>query len=295
MPFTKSKLTFGQVVIGPPGSGKTTYCGKIKEFLAQKCKREVLLVNLDPSNENMPYTVDIDVISLISVHDVMEKHDLGPNGAIVYCMEYLETNLDWLFDNLKGHEDKYILFDMPGQVELYTHNESVGNICRELLKKEYNLCIVNLTDSHHCSEPHKFISTLLMSLWTMLQIGLPAVNVLSKGDELKKYASKLDFNIDFYTEVLNLDYLLDRLNADRRLIKFRKLNEAFVSIIQDASLVSFFILDWQNESTVVHLKNEIDRVNGYVYGSGEERSIQSLLSCAVGAQPSFDYSDLINK
>ena len=28
----------------------------------------------------------------------------------------------------------------------------------------------------------------------------------------------------------------------------------------------------------------IDKANGYIYGSGEERNIQRLLSCAVGAE-----------
>lgn len=28
----------------------------------------------------------------------------------------------------------------------------------------------------------------------------------------------------------------------------------------------------------------MDKANGYVYGTGEERSIQQLLSCAVGAR-----------
>lgn len=37
------------------------------------------------------------------------------------------------------------------------------------------------------------------------------------------------------------------------------------------------------------------KANGYIYGSGEERSIQALLSCAVGARTQseiFDSDDL---
>ncbi len=49
---------------------------------------------------------------------------------------------------------------------------------------------------------------------TMLQLGLPHVNVLTKLDEMKKFQDKLDFNIDFYTEVLDLNYLLEKLNED---------------------------------------------------------------------------------
>ena len=36
---------FGQLVIGPPGSGKTTYCHEMKKFL-EKIGRKVVIVNL---------------------------------------------------------------------------------------------------------------------------------------------------------------------------------------------------------------------------------------------------------
>jgi hypothetical protein len=67
-------------------------------------------------------------------------------------------------------------------------------------------------DSHYCSDPSKFISVLLTSLSTMLQIELPHVNVLSKCDLIEKFG-KLSFNLDFYTEVLDLHYLLDEFKV----------------------------------------------------------------------------------
>jgi len=52
--------------------------------------------------------------------DVMETQNLGPNGGLVYCMEYLEQNLDWLFQRLEALEGKrYVLFDFPGQVRVW--------------------------------------------------------------------------------------------------------------------------------------------------------------------------------
>ncbi len=33
---------------------------------------------------------------LVSVEDVMVEMNLGPNGGLVYAMEYLVTNIDWL-------------------------------------------------------------------------------------------------------------------------------------------------------------------------------------------------------
>lgn len=46
----------------------------------------------------------------------MQEFDLGPNGAMLYCLEYLEKNVDWLVERLETLEQKYLIFDFPGQV-----------------------------------------------------------------------------------------------------------------------------------------------------------------------------------
>lgn len=53
------------------------------------------------------------------------------------------------------------------------------------------------------------------------------------------------FNLDFYTEVMDLTYLLDHLAADPFFKKFRLLNEKLAEVIQDYSLVSFVPLNVQ--------------------------------------------------
>ena len=62
------------------------------------------------------------------------------------------------------------------------------------------LAAVHLVDAHLCSDPAKYISALLLSLSTMLHLELPHVNLLSKIDLIEQYG-KLQFNLDFYTEV----------------------------------------------------------------------------------------------
>ena len=49
------------------------------------------------------------------------------------------------------------------------------------------LAAVHLVDSHYCSDPGRFVSVLLTSLSTMLQLELPHVNVLSKVDLMQHY------------------------------------------------------------------------------------------------------------
>ena len=60
-------------------------------------------MNLDPANICIPYEPDIDVAGLIALERVMSELDLGPNGGLIYCLEYLEKNLDWLVEQLKTH------------------------------------------------------------------------------------------------------------------------------------------------------------------------------------------------
>lgn len=46
----------------------------------------------------------------------MDEYGLGPNGAMLYCMEYLEENFDWLEEKLSELEGGYFVFDVAGQV-----------------------------------------------------------------------------------------------------------------------------------------------------------------------------------
>ncbi|KAM6967448.1 GPN-loop GTPase 2 [Aplochiton taeniatus] len=279
-------LCFGQVVIGPPGSGKTTYCKGMLEFLSY-LGRKVVVVNMDPANEGLPYPCAVDISELVTLDDVMDGLKLGPNGGLLYCMEYLEANLDWLESKLKQHSDCYFLFDCPGQVELYTHQNSVKNIFSQLTKWNFRLAAVHLVDSHYCADPAKFISVLCTSLSTMLHVELPHVNILSKMDLIEQYG-KLAFNLEFYTEVMDLSYLLDHLAADPFFKKFLHLNEKLADVIQDYSLVSFVPLNVQDRESMTQVIRIVDKANGYCFGDSEERNLQAMMSAAVGADFQFN-------
>ena len=88
-------MGFGQLVIGPPGSGKTTYCNGIQHFF-QLTGRPCAVINLDPANHDPPYECAVSVEELITLEEAQREFNLGPNGAMVYCIEYVSKNLDWL-------------------------------------------------------------------------------------------------------------------------------------------------------------------------------------------------------
>ncbi|XP_009961165.1 GPN-loop GTPase 2 [Tyto alba] len=280
-----SSLAFGQVVIGPPGSGKTTYCHGMQEFMG-RIGRKVTVVNLDPANEAMPYQCAVDIAELITLPDVMENLKLGPNGGLIYCMEYLEANFDWLQEKLAAFRGHYYLFDCPGQVELYTHHDALKNVFAQLAKWNFRLAAVHLVDSHYCTDPGKFISVLCTSLSTMLHVELPHVNVLSKMDLIEQYG-KLAFNLDYYTEVLDLSYLVDHLASDPFFRNYRRLNEKLVEVIEDYSLVSFVPLNVQDKESMRQVMQAVDKANGYSFGDQEHRSLEALMSAAVGADFHF--------
>ena len=54
---------------------------------AQSLGRNIHLFNLDPAAEKFEYEPSIDIRDLITLDDVMEEMDLGPNGGLVYCFE----------------------------------------------------------------------------------------------------------------------------------------------------------------------------------------------------------------
>jgi hypothetical protein len=137
-------MPFGEIVVGSPGSGKSTYCyGKHQLFTA--LNRPISIVNLDPANDNIPYPCAIDIASLITLQDAMSEHGLGPNGGMLYCMEYLEANYDWLEDRLEElGKEAYVLFDLPGQVELSTNHNSLKRIIEKLGKSGFRVCDSNL-------------------------------------------------------------------------------------------------------------------------------------------------------
>ncbi|KAM1118809.1 hypothetical protein ACFX2I_043074 [Malus domestica] len=268
-------MVFGQVVIGPPGSGKTTYCNGMSQFL-QLIGRKVAVVNLDPANDALPYECAVNMEELIKLSDVMVEHSLGPNGGLVYCMDYLEKNIDWLEAKLKPLiKDHYILFDLPGQVELFFLHSNAKNVIMKLVKKlNLRLTAVHLVDAHLCSDPGKYVSALILSLSTMLHMELPHINVLSKIDLIESYG-KLAFNLDFFTDVEDLSYLQYKLDQDPRSAKYRKLTKELCEVIEDYSL---------DKESVGNLVKLIDKSNGYIFAGIDASAVEfSKIALTVAA------------
>lgn len=265
---------FGQVVIGPPGSGKSTYCHGMFQFMSA-IGRKCSIINLDPANENLPYPkCSFDIRDYIKLEEIMEEHALGPNGGLMYAMESLDSNaLDGLMEIWTeiGKTD-YLIFDCPGQVELFTHHNSFFKIFRMLTKKsDARLCTVSLVDSVNLISASQYISVLLLSLRAMVQLELPHVNVLSKIDKLSSYG-KLPMRLDYYTEVQDLMQLVPLVEEESPTNlgqNYVRLTELIANLVEDYNLVTFEVLAIENKRTMINLLRVIDKANGYAYGSLE--------------------------
>ena len=67
--------TFGQIVIGPPGAGKTTYCDYMAQLL-RGLGRQVAIINIDPANEGE--TLPYQGIVLSELFILSRRNFLGP-------------------------------------------------------------------------------------------------------------------------------------------------------------------------------------------------------------------------
>ena len=150
-------------------------------------------MNLDPAAEYFAYNPDVDIRELISIEDVMEDEDLrlGPNGGLVFCMEHLVENFDWLEEAMDPHDDDYFLIgmftnlrififawdslrfisDCPGQIELYTHLTVMRQLVDKLKSWDFHIGAVFLMDSQVCSRECFQIIEIFRKFYIFLVFG----------------------------------------------------------------------------------------------------------------------------
>mmetsp|Transcript_892 Transcript_892/g.1185 ORF Transcript_892/g.1185 Transcript_892/m.1185 type:complete len:385 (-) Transcript_892:337-1491(-) len=362
---SRRRPVYGQVVVGPPGSGKTTYCNGMQQYM-RLLGRNAWVVNLDPANERitqqqqeqkqqqqqaknnnngeykqeekggnddkensviLPYETLFNVCEeVVNITSVMKETGLGPNGGLIYCMEYLEAHMDEILQGIETrvaddhNYNVYLIFDLPGQVELYTHSTCVQNLLQTLVKSmDLRLAAVQLIDAHYCTDASKYLSATLLGTTTMLRLELPTVNVLSKVDLLHSYG-ELDFALDFYTDCHDLDRLVPFVDQSHKISatvddeedaidiandpeyqrarrkrqslgverKFTKLHQALAEVVDGFGLLQFSPLDISDAASVGRVLAKVDKCNGYVF-TQEAATLQSnLFQCAIQQDMEYD-------
>jgi hypothetical protein len=283
-------------------------------------------------NPQLPYETLFDAVQeAVRLSSVMEETGLGPNGGLIYCMEYLEAHADAVIDRLHNlirdqtqlsSRSPYLIFDFPGQVELYTHATCVQTLLDKLSRRlDLRLTAVQLIDAQYCTDPSKFLSAALLGTTTMLRLELPMVNVLSKVDVLYHFGEEgggLPMQLDFFTECSDLDRLLpfldnptsrteddgsfdiaddpeyQRARQKRRhskfFRKFEKLHAVMAEVVDDFGLLSFLPLCITSAESVGRVLARIDKCNGYIFTGNESSTSlpQDMFQCAIQSDSMYE-------
>lgn len=265
---------YGCLVMGPAGSGKTTFCSALITHL-QNNRRSCYYVNLDPAAETFAHEPDLDIKDLISLEDVMEELSLGPNGGLIYCFEFLLENLDFITEALDPLTEEYlIIFDMPGQIELYTHIPILPTLVKHLTKVgalDVNICAAYLLEATFVVDKAKFFAGTLSAMSAMIMLEIPHINIMSKMDLMKGHIEKRELKrfldpdatlFDDACEDMEEDYDDSRLpkNVDMVMggMSFKKLNKAVARLIDSFGMVSYLKLNLEDEESIGGILSFID-------------------------------------
>lgn len=211
-------------IVGTAGSGKTTLTHAFNEWCHRQ-RYDSIAVNLDPGVVNLPYSPEIDVREWISLNKIMKEYNLGPNGAQILSADLLALNAKVLRERLGEYRADYVLFDTPGQLELFVFR-NVGRVIVEEIGKE-NSILLFLIDPSLSTTPTNFVSQLMLSAITQFRIDIPIINILTKIDMVDKEALNMIIEWGKNSEKLKNDLLIKHPSL------YYQLSEKMINVIEE--------------------------------------------------------------
>lgn len=204
-------------LIGTAGSGKSTLCNALGRWLTDE-KADVVRVNLDPGADSLPYAADIDIREWVDLYDIMQRYNLGPNGAQIASADNIALAAGDLRDRIEELGSDYVIIDTPGQIELFAFRKSSTVLMEQL--NSHNSQMVFLMDPFLSLSPSGFISQQLLYITCRLRLPLPSMSVLSKVDmiDIEKVERMIEWSKDpesLYSAALDESFTLGgQFNVD---------------------------------------------------------------------------------
>lgn len=170
------------ICIGMAGAGKTTFVQRLNSHLSSKDQKPYV-INFDPAVLKLPYEPNIDIRDSINYKRVMEKYNLGPNGAIVTSLNLFSTKVDQVINLVekKSENLKNIVIDTPGQIECFVWSAS-GTILTEAFASAFPTVIAYVMDTPRTVAPTTFMSNMLYACSILYKTKLPMIIVFNKTD-----------------------------------------------------------------------------------------------------------------
>ena len=166
---------------GTAGSGKSTICSILAPWYTDK-GATVASVNLDPGVQELPYEPDIDIRDFVDISTVMQNYQLGPNGALIMAADLVATRINDIQESLDSINPDYVIFDTPGQIELFAYRNSGPYIVDNLQSEAKTMLF--LFDSTLVATPSNFVSIALLGASIRLRLKVPQISILSRSDLL---------------------------------------------------------------------------------------------------------------
>jgi 50S ribosomal subunit-associated GTPase HflX len=144
-----------------------------------------------------------------------------------------------------------LVFDCPGQIELYSHLGSFRSFVDYLQSRDWKVCVVYCLDSQFVTHATKYIAGVLQTLSAMVLLELPHVSVLTKMDICPDQAAVARLRVpDAHALGCELDEAMPK--------RFHQLNNELARVIDEWSMVSFLELDVTDEDSMAAVLGHID-------------------------------------
>lgn len=140
-------------------------------------------MNLDPAVHEIPYKPNIDIRDSISYKEVMKNYSLGPNGGILASLNFFSMQFKEVLSYIEKRSTthKYVIFDTPGQIEVFTWSAS-GSIITETLASSFPTIIIFVMDTSRSTNPVTFMSNMLYACSILYKSKLPFIVAMNKTD-----------------------------------------------------------------------------------------------------------------
>ncbi|MGP6239908.1 ATP/GTP-binding protein [Cuniculiplasma sp. SKW4] len=194
-------------VTGPAGTGKSSLCGAMKEWFTLN-GMDSAIVNLDPGSEFIPYEADIDIREWIVISSIMSEFNLGPNGAQIVAADLIIEQIDRIKESLEELDDYYIIFDTPGQIELFTLRTSSPILVDALGGKKSMLAFV--ADAAVSSSASGHISQKLIYASVLTRFFKPTLFVMNKKDLIDEGSLNRILEWESEPESLIDDFMIEK-------------------------------------------------------------------------------------
>ncbi len=166
-------------VVGPAGSGKSTFTAGFNDWMENQ-NYLANLVNLDPGADYIPYEPHVDIREYIVLSDIMSEYNLGPNGAQILAADMMINYVEDILNRAEENDPDYIIFDTPGQLELFAFRTSSELIFQRI--SQNHGFIIFLMDPMIAQTPSGYVSLNMLSASIYFRFYSPYLNVFNKID-----------------------------------------------------------------------------------------------------------------